>query len=77
MKNFASITVLFVAGLGPIVREARARKLYHQNLGISFEEESGGYLHTETLNGAKTFALNEEKEIAQEENHAEKEGSRT
>jgi hypothetical protein len=26
-------------------------------LGISFQEESGGYLHTEALEGAKTFAL--------------------
>jgi hypothetical protein len=25
------------------------RELYDQNLGISFKEESGGYLHTEAL----------------------------
>jgi hypothetical protein len=42
----------------PIVREPTAgRKLYNQTLGIGFKEENGGYLHTEALRGAKTFAL--------------------
>lgn len=36
---------------------AASRKLYNQILGIAFKEESGGYLHTEALQGAKTFAL--------------------
>ena len=58
MKQFGNITVLFIAGFGPIVRDAAAsRQLYRQNLGISFKEENGGYLHTEALPGAKTFAL--------------------
>ena len=58
MEEMANIKVLFVAGFGPIVSEAAAsRKLYHENLGIGFKEESGGYLHTEALPGAKTFAL--------------------
>jgi hypothetical protein len=49
---------LFIAGYGPIVRDADAsRKLYVKALGISFKEEDGGYLHTEALNGAKSFAL--------------------
>lgn len=53
-----AIEVLFVAGFGPIVREvAKSRKLYSEALGIRFKEESGGYLHTEVLQGAKTFAL--------------------
>ncbi len=52
------IEVLFVAGFGPIVRETvKSRKLYSEVLGIAFKEESGGYLHTEALQGAKTFAL--------------------
>jgi glyoxalase/bleomycin resistance protein/dioxygenase superfamily protein len=52
------IEVLFVAGFGPIVREmTTSRKLYGEALGIPFKEESGGYLHTEALQGAKTFAL--------------------
>ena len=50
--------VLFIAGFGPIVREtATSRKLYSEALGIPFTEESGEYLHTEALQGAKTFAL--------------------
>lgn len=58
MKVASKINVLFVAGLGPIVREpAESRKLYGEILGIAFKEESGGYLHTEGILGAKTFAL--------------------
>jgi hypothetical protein len=52
------VKVLFIAGFGPIVFEATAsRKLYRETLGIGFEEEPDGYLHTEALKGAKTFAL--------------------
>lgn len=55
MENFR---VLFVAGFGPIVSDAMAtRKLYREALALSFKEESDGYLHTESLNGANTFAL--------------------
>ena len=58
MEQMANVKVLFIAGFGPIVREATAsRKLYRQILGISFKEEDGGYLHTEALKGAKSFAL--------------------
>jgi hypothetical protein len=58
MTQFGNIKILFVAGFGPIVRDAGAsRKLYCERLGIAFKEETGGYLHTEKLNGAKTFAL--------------------
>ena len=58
MKTSGNFKVLFVAGFGPIVREASAsRKLYSQALGIDFTEEAGGYLHTEGLDGVKTFAL--------------------
>ena len=58
MKPLANVKVLFIAGFGPIVREATAsRKLYGETLGISFKEETDGYLHTEALKGAKTFAL--------------------
>jgi len=53
-----TIKVLFVAGFGPIVRDATAsRTLYRHILGIRFKEENDGYLHTEALEGAKTFAL--------------------
>jgi hypothetical protein len=58
MKQIGEFKVLFVAGFGPIVREATAsRKLYGHALGIEFTEEAGGYLHTEALDGAKSFAL--------------------
>jgi Glyoxalase-like domain len=58
MKGAGKTKVLFIAGFGPIVREtATSRRLYGEALGIPFTEESGGYLHTEALQGAKTFAL--------------------
>jgi Glyoxalase-like domain len=38
-------------------RHRRSRKLYRDVLGIPFKEESGGYLHTEAVPGAKSFAL--------------------
>lgn len=53
-----SSRILFIAGFGPIVPDgAASRKLYGEALGISFKEETGSYLHTESLDGAKTFAL--------------------
>jgi catechol 2,3-dioxygenase-like lactoylglutathione lyase family enzyme len=58
MQGLEKIKILFIAGFGPIVREtAKSRKLYSEVLGIPFKEESGEYLHTEALQGAKTFAL--------------------
>src|SRR3954452_24096800 len=50
------IKVLFVTGFGPIVSDDASHRLYADTLGIAFEE-SEGYLHTEHLDGAKTFAL--------------------
>ncbi|HUJ13385.1 MAG TPA: VOC family protein [Thermoanaerobaculia bacterium] len=50
--------VLFIAGFGPIVADPiSSRTLYRDTLGIRFKEESDGYLHTEAMDGAKTFAL--------------------
>ncbi|PRX33406.1 hypothetical protein B0G75_103634 [Paraburkholderia sp. BL18I3N2] len=58
MKQIENIGIRFIAGFGPIIRDAWAsRKLYGENLGIRFKAESGGYLHTEALDGAKSFAL--------------------
>ena len=58
MQGTEGINVLFIAGFGPIVRDTtQSRKLYSEVLGIRFKEESGEYLHTEALKGAKTFAL--------------------
>ena len=58
MLQMKNIKVQFIAGFGPIVPEAIAsRKLYSEMLGINFQEETGGYLHTEALKGANSFAL--------------------
>jgi hypothetical protein len=58
MQDPTAVKVLFIAGFGPIVRGTVAsRKLYGEDLGISFKEEHGGYLHTESLAGARSFAL--------------------
>ena len=54
----SNLKVLFIAGFGPIVDDAgESRKLYRDVAGISFKEEAGGYLHTEAVPGAKSFAL--------------------
>ena len=58
MEQIGNIKVLFIAGFGPIVRDkSSSENLYRQTLGIQFKKENDGYLHTETLTGAKTFAL--------------------
>ena len=58
MEGAGNVKILFVAGFGPIVRDTgESRRLYGEVLSIPFKEESGGYLHTEALQGAKTFAL--------------------
>ena len=58
MLAAANVKVLFVAGFGPIVRNTgESRKLYHDVVGIHFKEETDGYLHTEAIPGAKSFAL--------------------
>jgi hypothetical protein len=58
MQGSRNIEISFIAGFGPIVRETtKSRKLYSELLGIPFKEESDGYLHTEALKGAKSFAL--------------------
>jgi catechol 2,3-dioxygenase-like lactoylglutathione lyase family enzyme len=50
--------VLFVAGFGPIVSDRQeSAAFYRERLGLSFQEEADGYLHTEALEGVKTFAL--------------------
>jgi catechol 2,3-dioxygenase-like lactoylglutathione lyase family enzyme len=58
VQGLKKTKILFIAGFGPIVRDTEAsRKLYIDALGIPFKEESGGYLHTEAVGGAKSFAL--------------------
>jgi len=58
MQGLEKTKILFIAGFGPIVRDMdESRKLYAGALEIPFKEESGGYLHTSALQGAKEFAL--------------------
>jgi Glyoxalase/Bleomycin resistance protein/Dioxygenase superfamily len=58
MAQLSNTRILFIAGFGPIVPDGgESAKLYGKTLGISFKEEDGGYLHTEALTGANTFAL--------------------
>jgi hypothetical protein len=53
MKEPENINILFIAGFGPIVRDAGlSQRFYRQALGISFKEENGGYLHTDAVPGA-------------------------
>jgi hypothetical protein len=53
----SAMKTLFVAGFGPIVRDEASRRLYGDDLGVHLEAEADGYLHTERLEGVKTFAL--------------------
>ena len=58
MQAREPLRMLFIAGFGPITRDIPvSSRLYAGTLGIRFKEESGGYLHTEALDGAKSFAL--------------------
>jgi catechol 2,3-dioxygenase-like lactoylglutathione lyase family enzyme len=58
MQGPEKIRILFIAGFGPIVHDTNSsRNLYVRALGIAFKEESGSYLHTDALQGAKHFAL--------------------
>jgi hypothetical protein len=58
MQDSAKLDVLFIAGFGPIVPDTgESRRLYRDVLRIPFKEEADGYLHTEAVPGAKSFAL--------------------
>jgi catechol 2,3-dioxygenase-like lactoylglutathione lyase family enzyme len=58
MAGSEALRIRFVAGFGPIAGDpAASRKLYGETLGIPFKVEKDGYLHTEALPGAKSFAL--------------------
>jgi len=58
MQDSSNLKVLFIAGFGPIVRDTReSRKLYRDVLGFPLKEEADGYLHSEAVPGAKSFAL--------------------
>ena len=50
--------ISFVAGFGPITRDAgAARAFWEGGLGIALEEPAPGYLTNDSLEGVKAFAL--------------------
>jgi len=50
--------IAFVAGFGPITREADASLgFWRDGLGIDFEEAAPGYFANDSLDGVKAFAL--------------------
>jgi hypothetical protein len=58
MSANSKINVLFVAGFGPIVQEQQpSENFYVQSLGLTFNRDEGGYLHTGKIEGVKHFAL--------------------
>jgi catechol 2,3-dioxygenase-like lactoylglutathione lyase family enzyme len=58
METPKNIDVIFVAGFGPIARDAAAsRKFYSEALALQFKEDTNGYLYTGALGGVKHFAL--------------------
>ena len=50
-----AITILFIAGFGPIVPDQTSRKLYQDVLGLPLKGED--YLHSNQIEGVKEFAL--------------------
>jgi catechol 2,3-dioxygenase-like lactoylglutathione lyase family enzyme len=50
--------ISFVAGFGPIIRDAdQARGFWERGLGITLEEAAPGYFTNDDLEGVKAFAL--------------------
>jgi len=48
----------FVAGFGPIIRDAdAAHAFWRDGLGIEFEEPAPGYFTNDSLDGVKAFAM--------------------
>src|SRR5918994_268203 len=52
------MNISFVAGFGPIIRDAdQARGFWERGLGITLEEAAPGYFTNDDLEGVKAFAL--------------------
>lgn len=50
--------IMFIAGFGPVPDDlAPSRKLYSDDLGITFNEYEGGYMHAQNLEGSRGFAI--------------------
>lgn len=60
MTDTSSLKVLFVAGFGPIVRNPKPSKAFYlETLGLPLEAmpHDADYLHGESLDGVRHFAL--------------------
>ena len=59
MSGISGLKVVFVAGFGPLVRDAAASKIFYVDaLGLPLEQqEGGGYYHSEKIDGVRHFAL--------------------
>ena len=52
------MNISFVAGFGPIIRNAdEAHDFWRDGLGIAFEESAPGYFTNDELRGVKAFAM--------------------
>lgn len=50
--------ISFVAGFGPIIRDAHAaHAFWRDGLGIDFDEPAPGYFTNDSLDGVKAFAM--------------------
>jgi catechol 2,3-dioxygenase-like lactoylglutathione lyase family enzyme len=57
VPDIAGVKVLFVAGFGPLVKDAEASNAFYVDaLGLPLMEEHG-YYHSEKLDGVRHFAL--------------------
>jgi catechol 2,3-dioxygenase-like lactoylglutathione lyase family enzyme len=53
-----TVRVSFVAGFGPIIRDAdAAHAFWRDGIGIEFEEAAPGYFTNDSLDGVKAFAM--------------------
>jgi catechol 2,3-dioxygenase-like lactoylglutathione lyase family enzyme len=59
VSGISGLKVVFVAGFGPLVKDAAASKVFYVDaLGLPLEQqEGGGYYHSEKIDGVRHFAL--------------------
>jgi len=67
VSGVSGLKVVFVAGFGPLVKDAAASNAFYVDvLGLPLEQQAGGgYYHGEKLDGVRHFALWPLSEAAQ------------
>jgi len=67
VSGVSGLKVVFVAGFGPLVKDAAASNAFYVDvLGLPLEQQAGGgYYHGEKLDGVRDFALWPLSEAAQ------------